>query len=139
MKTLKAIPFQSGLAFAIMEKVQCGDYYLTESGNLVKANDYTEYVVKRNKIIAQHNLNLEGIPYVELEEDIISLAELQWDYIPGMSTQPKIESIEVEEKMGDEGIIAIAFGECDLVTYQKDGKTYLKVNKINYEQKTQYT
>ncbi len=193
---LKAIPYQSGYIF------------VDESGSDFKVDDivydiinqlvtskikkemavFFNQVKERNqyfKIIAQHTLNLEGIPYVELEEnearryvasilgehnldnstgkmmiecyksaqpkkyteeqvrDAIEMAqeqksvryspnEYEFKYTPDQiiqSLQPKIESIEVE---ADDSI----FRDPQIFTYQKDGKTYLRIKKISYETNT---
>ena len=113
-----------------------------------------------SKIIAQTpNLNLEGIPYVELEEDVeqftleqirraIDMAqeqvsvrfypnEYEFKYTENQiiqSLQPKIESVEVEWLHRDEPHLNGTSTITDRpITYQKDGRTYLKVKSINYK------
>jgi hypothetical protein len=192
MKTLKVLDYQQGKILVDDKKV---DFYDTKSGDLIY--DEVEGVTKdRNcihrracyKIIAQTpNLNIEGIPFIELEEDVdekiipvfewllnkSEFNEEQKEFIQyaltqcykaaqpkkyteddlrkaiGLATsliqgvdviaftypteviikllQPKIVSVEVVMHLSDKGENGFEY-----VTYQKDGKTYLKVIKINY-------
>ena len=186
---LKAIPYQSGYLF-VDDSVDVvkGDLHLYRGEPRVYPHDSGWY--DKNKIIAQYNLNLEGIPYVELEEDdvkIISDAiwgegvenekrewyelgynaaqpkkytedDLAKAYEAGESKiehmhhnsidyltfdefietlRPKIESIEVETKEIEYGHVddyskPHGFKQ-DTITYQKNGATYLKLEKINYD------
>jgi len=214
MKTLKAIPYQQGTLFVDEQaKIkETGDFvtyhgtpYRTNHSNLRNIITDEWVCVPNNltgckKIIAQHNLNFEGIPYVELEEDVDCYSRKQvyaitysvWydmsddplksfekhilnqtpqlkkytqnDLINAFmqgainskhclenkpfinaeqyiqSLQPKIESIEVDTTKPLKNKVVVsggvlthfAFAKDEPVTYQKDGKTYLKVKKINY-------
>ncbi len=199
MKTLKAIPYQLGYIFVDGSEIKEGDwFYSVKPRTADKAfgsniSEWWKTVCEGNesarwfnKIIAQHNLNLEGIPYVELEEDVediiesivdretsaelgspirstykrycllgyksakarqyteddlrkaIDMARSQkssyamstggFDFEDDeiiQSLQPKIESIEIEMYNGNTD---------EPLTYLKDGKIYLKVAKINYQE-----
>ena len=152
MKTLKAIPYQSGYIF-VDGKIKPND------GELVYNDIFGIFPYDSDamgnygstpevKIIAQYNLNLEGIPYVELEEDVEELGkglltrafpadtsgyyqeekELCLDFFKEgyKAAQPK-KYTEVVVHLSDKGENGFEYA-----TYQKDGKTYLKVTKINY-------
>ena len=76
MKTLKAIPYQSGYIFVDDSKIEEGNtVYCTTTNSIIKWSIPDEAGSNRSKIIAQTpDLNIEGIPYVELEEDIDMMA-----------------------------------------------------------------
>lgn len=187
---LKAIQHESGYIF-VDERA---DGIAGWSYNKPTFNDDGKIGKSENnqsrKIIAQYNLNLGGIPHVDLEEDVQQLANNAWDenhpterraFMQGHKaqslsdkkyserdivnaidallnaksigyaltktdiiqslSQPKVESIEIETKTifdGDDehdegGTLPSAVESFEQsITYQKDGKTYLKVKKINY-------
>jgi hypothetical protein len=263
MKTLKCIPYQQGKILVDEEaEIKEGDLFIPLSGTGWKINEvrladsdggFNNDHCK--KIIAQHNLNLEGIPYVEIGKtvtkdngykckecgskvslgwkckkgcsmkpgnliiDVVTYVELEEDVIGKLihsyfydsievkksvgrdtghvafdkhniellisqvkkaaqpkkyteddlrkairmarfnedvddstqysntddkiiqSLQPKIESVEVEtEEVNAELINGSWLASTTMfparevpITYQKNGRTYLKVNKINYE------
>jgi hypothetical protein len=193
MKTLKCIDYQQGKIFVdeqaeIKEgdSIICtygdGDIQVRVNKNDLKLDNFIDSKFKTkvyHKIIAQTpNLNLEGIPFIELEEDIIcpypehtqnaidwhngytsaqpkqftleqmkeaiEMARKFWKTETAVNQftyeqiiqqlQPKIESVEVEWLHKDEPHLNGKSTITDRpITYQKDGRTYLKVNKINYE------
>jgi len=180
---IKQIPYQSGFVFVDeITEIKEGDRYMN-GPYLYTADRFFERESNDKKVIAQHNLNLEGIPYVELEEDVEKLCPyekgglLDWrnrwiegyqankkeftreqmdkaikmakqidsvsmafDYSEDeiiQSLQPKIESIEPEMHeqevpTGGSGSTSYPIFEKVLITYQRDGKTYIKA-KVNYE------
>lgn len=178
---LKSIPYQHGTLF-VDEQAEIKEGTIIATKNAFHPCVGPEFNIVTP--IAQHNLNLEGIPYVELEEDVDTKArhiieEIGWfwhntessarnvarhiaaqpkKYTEGdlkkaffagakcqnsvhaaaevhsfiQSLQPKIESIEVEMDWSIANY-SITQDGWKYISYQKDGKTYLKVKKINYE------
>jgi hypothetical protein len=186
MKTLKCIDYQQGKILVDEQaEIKKGDLILVNNEILTAGGLADTYGDDHSKIIAQTpNLNLEGIPYVELEDDV---EKLMYDAIQkargndfktfyelavkncsevykaqpkkyteddlrkaiaearmsgqGLSKltdneiikslQPKIESVEIETTISlykGNG----TYGTEIPITYQRDGRTYLKVTKINY-------
>ncbi len=83
---LKAIPYQQGTLF-VDEQAEISNKHTTDgvkvySPKAILDSDAVHLKTKIKTIIAQHNLNLDGIPYVELEEDneqkLIKTAMNKW-------------------------------------------------------------
>jgi len=199
MKTFKCIDYQQGkiLVDENNQYSKLGDLVVSLNGDTYKST-VGERALQKNEyvVIAQHNLNLEGIPFIELEEDAEEMFTIELNketkqvydetlleatkhgflkgykaaqpkkyteedvenaFLSGywlhlnednndlatrkrkakqfiQSLQPKIKSVEVEWLHKDEPHLNGKSTITDRpITYQKDGKTYLKVNKINYE------
>jgi hypothetical protein len=201
---LRAIPFQKGILFVDVEgEKKDGDIVYDSINEFItpKINEeravWFNLVKERNqyfKIIAQHNLSLENIPHMELEEgiDIDKIAlDNGWSqsgswkdgYLTGYKTaqpkkyteddlrnaidmglskwmnrekgtlfttiideviqslQPNITSVEVETEVvpdynsysGGNGEIFTTNKKEQCIRYEKEGKTFIKVKKINYE------
>jgi len=209
---LKTIPYQSKLVF--VDKLIGNLAYHTEGGIEDVDNKSAYRFIPKAKIICQEvGLNLEGIPYVKLEEDVEELADnfvksqkptyrsLERDgwvatgFVAGykaaqpkrfteeqvrqavakaidgvvenfdsdgdhygvrsiytvdeiiQSLKPKIESIEIEtyinkythknciNKCGSYPSKCLCEMESkeELITYQEDGNTFVKLIKINYQ------
>jgi hypothetical protein len=210
MKTLKCIDYQQGkilvdeqaeikegdwvwyhhpkqdLDMSSVHKVINPNHSLHEPSHRVHFDTGFGVIEGCLKIIAQtSNLNLKGVPFIELEEDVERLFEehgiskqderSKLLFLKGYkaaqpkkyteddlrkaiaearmsgqglskltdneiikSLQPKIESVEVETTQENLGEVFngrsshIMWGDIKPITYQKDGRTFLRVTKINY-------
>jgi hypothetical protein len=161
MKTLKCIDYQQGKILVDEQaEIKKGDLILVNNEILTAGGLADTYGDDHRKIIAQtSNLNLEegafsmgykaAQPKKYTEDDLrkaIAEARMSGQGLSKLtdneiikSLQPKIESVEVETTQENLGEVFngrsshIMWGDIKPITYQKDGKTYLKINKINYE------
>jgi hypothetical protein len=79
MKTFKCIDYQQG-KILVDEQAEIKEGDRTIRNGVVeqcnsKMHSFALWGKDAKKIIAQHNLNLEGIPFIELKEDVVQLCE----------------------------------------------------------------